>query len=285
MRFYGLVAAALTCIAFVQPVRAADKDDPAKKPENYAEAAEECGKAIERRKHELANQYSTDVWGLKQRFQKEGDLEKAIAADAEWSRSLARKPLTQEHLVESFPELANLQREYITLFSKVAETVATEFLQDLKKESSELAKAGKLADGQVLQQEIDTIKRLYLTGRDEKTRTGSKAEAKTESDAIAACEEAMRQKRVAAQAQYVGELEAMEKSFQAKGALEDLFATKAERERFMKTPILAEENLVETPRCSSRTSAGVSGASAEPDYFGGGGIHRQAGTAEAGFDD
>jgi hypothetical protein len=247
MRFRGLVAVALTCIAFVQPVRAADKSDQAKKPKNYAEAAEECEKAIGRRKHELATQYSTDVWGLKDKFQKAGDLEKALVADNEWSRSLSRKPLVKEDLVDTLPELANVQREYIALFTKVAETVATEFLQDLKKESSELAKAGRLADGKVLQQEIDTIKRLYLGGRDGKARGSDVAEGKAEGDVVTACEEAIRQKRVATQAQYVGELEAMEKSFQAKGALEDLFAVKAEQKRFLETPILAEENLMETP--------------------------------------
>ena len=49
------------------------------------------------------------------------------------------------------------------------------------------------------------------------------------------------------QAQYVGELEALEKSFQAKGALEDLFAAKAERQRFIETPLLVESNLVDKP--------------------------------------
>jgi hypothetical protein len=243
MRFYCFIAFILSCISLVQPVCAADKDDPSKKPKNYADAAEECDKAIEQHKHELAGQYSTDVWMLKDKFQKAGDLEKALILDKEWSRSLSRKPLTQEHLVESLPELASLQREYIPLFTKVAETVATEFLQDLKKESSDLAKSGKLAEGRVLQQEIDTIKKLYLDGKNEKPA----AESKADGDPVAACEELIRQSRVAMQAQYVGELEAIERASQAKGALEDIFAVKAERQRYLETPILAESNLVETP--------------------------------------
>ena len=247
MRSSVLVAIVVTFVMLVQPVFAADKADAVKKPRNYAEAAEDCEKAIERRRYELANEYSSDVWGLKQRFQKDGNLENAIVADAEWSRSLSRKPLSQEQLVESPPELAKVQREYLERFAHLAETVATEFLQDLKKEASELAKAGKLADGKILQQEIDTIKRLYLGGRDGKPRGNDVAEGKAEGDVIAACEEAIRQKRVAIQAQYVGELEALEKSFQAKGALEDLFAAKAEQKRFMEAPLVAEENLVETP--------------------------------------
>jgi hypothetical protein len=70
---------------------------------------------------------------------------------------------------------------------------------------------------------------------------------RADGDAIAACEEAIRQKRVALQAQYVGELVAMEKSFQANGALEDLLVATAERKRFMDTPLIAEANLVKAP--------------------------------------
>ena len=247
MRFNGLFAAALTCISLVQPAWAADKDDTAKKPKNYAEAAEECEKAIERRTHELASDYSSDVWSLKQKYQKHGDLEKALAADKEWSRSLARKPLTQEDLVDEPLELKTLQIDYLSRFGNVAENVATEFLSHLAKEASELAKAGKLADGKVLQQEIDTIKQLYLAGRDNKPRTDGRAETKTEGDVITAFEEVIRQKRVALQVQYVGELEAMEKSFQSQGLLEDLFAVKAEHERYVEAPILAATKIVEKP--------------------------------------
>lgn len=243
MRFYGLFAAALTCISVIQPVWATDKSDQAKKPKNYAEAAEECERAIAQRMHKLANEYSSDVFGLKQRFQKDGDLERALAADAEWSRSLSRKPLNEADLVASPPELTKLQRKYMARFALVAETVAEEVLQDLTKEAAELAKAGKLADGRVLQQEIDTIKRLYLGGRDENPQATGKADG----DVIATCEEAIRQRRLAIQPQYVGELEALEKALQAKGALEDLLAAKAERERFIKTPLITEENVVESP--------------------------------------
>jgi hypothetical protein len=247
MRPFYVAVAMLTCVAFAVPTIADEKSSEAVKPRNYAEAAEECEKAIARRKHELANEYSSDVWGLKQKFQKDGNLEHAIVADTEWSRSLSRKPLSQEQLVESPPELAKLQTEYLDRFAGLAEAVATEFLQDLKKEASELAKAGKLADGKVLQQEIDKIKRLYLGGRDGKARGSDVAKGKAEDDVVSACEEAIRQKRVAMQAQYVGELEALEKSFQARGALEDLFATKAESKRFLETPLIAEDNLAEKP--------------------------------------
>jgi hypothetical protein len=247
MRPFYVAVAMLTCVAFAMPTIADEKSSEAVKPRNYAEAAEECEKAIARRKHELANEYSSDVWGLKQKFQKDGNLEHAIVADTEWSRSLSRKPLSQEQLVESPPELAKLQREYLDRFASLAEAVATEFLQDLKTEASELAKAGKLADGKVLQQEIDMIKRLYLDGRDGKARGSDVAKGKVEDDVVSACEEAIRQKRVAMQAQYVGELEALEKSFQAKGALEHLFATKAESKRFLETPLIAEDNLAKKP--------------------------------------
>jgi len=237
----------LSLLAFGSFASLALAADEAKKPMNYREATENCEKAIERRKHELAGEYSSEVWSLKDKFQKAGDLEKALAADAEWTRSLARKPLDRAHLVEFPPELRKLQEHFMQRCDTIVETAASEFLQELQKEAAAIAKAGKLADGRILQQEIDTIKKLYLGGRDASPRASGVAEAIAEGDVIAACEEALRQKRVAVQAQYVGALEALEKSFQAKGALEDLFAAKAERKRFMETPLLPDENLVELP--------------------------------------
>jgi hypothetical protein len=243
MNSLGRLAIFVIVVFLALPAFAEDKAKQSDKPRNYAEAAEDCGKAIERRRNDLGNEYQSEVWSLRQRFQKEGDLEKSLAADKEWSRSIRGKALTPKDVVESPTELQQLQKDYIARFDGVVETVATEFLQDLRKEAAGLAKAGNLSDGKVLQQEIDTIKQLYLGGKDQKPLRSGKADG----DAVTACEEAIRQKRVALQAKYVGELEALEKSFQAKGALEDLFATKGERDRFLNTPLLAEENFVETP--------------------------------------
>lgn len=233
----------LAALAATSVALAADKAEQLKKARSYEDAAEECEKAIDLSRHELADEYSSAVWTLKQRFQKDGNLEKALATDKEWSRAIQRKLLTSKDVVDFPPELATLQKEYVERFASIEQATATKFLQDLQREAAELATAGKLNDGRILQKEIDTIKRLYLGSRD----GTSGLSGKPEGDVIAACEEAIRQKRVAVQAQYVGEMEALEKSFQAKGELEDLFAAKAERKRFMETPLLAEENLVETP--------------------------------------
>jgi hypothetical protein len=125
----------------------------------------------------------------------------------------------------------------------VDEKTAKEFLAKLDVEAGELAKKGMLAEGRVLQQEIAQIKRLYLT---ESKKTTSDATPPQE-DPVAACEKAIRQRQIDLQLQYSGELEALEKASQAKGALEDMFAVKAERQRYLETPILAKSNLVETP--------------------------------------
>lgn len=217
-----------------------------KKKKSHASAAAECEKAIAAKKSELADNYSSEVWNLKKRFQKDGDLEKALAADKEWSRSIRLAPLTQEDVVESPEELRELQTAYLRRFDVVAEQAAADFVRKLESEAADLARAGNLADGRVLQQEIDKLKRLYLN--DESTNAKKAAAGKKASeDPVAACEEAIRQKRVALQAQYVGELEALEKSFQAKGALEDLFASKGERERFLNVGMVDESNFVESP--------------------------------------
>jgi hypothetical protein len=231
---------------------AGDDREQDKKKKPYASAAADCDKAISGRKSELAESYSSEVWGLKQRFQNDGDLEKALAADKEWSRSIRREPLTPDDLVESPKELRILQDAYVERQDCVEQEVAADVVRELEREAKELAQAGNLTDGRVLQQEIDKIKRLYLTNAKKTatepkgTKQGKAAPGEPE-DPVLACEEAIRQKRVAIQAQYVGELEALEKSFQAKGALEDLFAAKAERERFMATPLLALQNLVDKP--------------------------------------
>jgi hypothetical protein len=243
MKLISREIACLVAAALLAGLPALGADKTATEKKSYANASEDCASAIEAKKRELTYDYSTEVWTLKQRFQKDGDLEKAVAVDKEWSRSLSRKPLTSENIVAFPPELTKIQKDFVGRFEKVTETAATEFLDGLRKEASELAKAGKLDEGRVLQQDIDEIKTLYLDGKDEKPA----AESKADGDPVAACEEMIRQKRVALQAQYVGELEALEKSFQAKGALEDLFATKAERKRYLETPILAESNLVEAP--------------------------------------
>lgn len=229
-----------------------DKDQD-KKKRPYASATTDCDKAISGKKSSLAESYSSEVWTLKQRFQNDGDLEKALAADKEWSRSIRREPLTPEDLVESPKELRALQDAYVERQDGIEQEVAADVVRDLEREAKELAQAGNLTDGRVLQQEIDKIKRLYLSdttvnAKGSSTTKSKKAAGKnTPEDPVAVCEEMIRQKRVALQAQYVGELEAMEKSFQAKGLLEDLFATKGERQRFLETPIIAEANLVETP--------------------------------------
>ena len=228
-----------------------DKDQD-KKKKTYASAAADCDKAISAKKSELAESYSSEVWNLKQRFQRDGDLEKALAADKEWSRSIRREPLKPDDLVESPRELRVLQDAYVDRQGRVEEQVAADVVRELEREAKELAQAGNLTDGRVLQQEVDKIKRLYLSDSTANAKRPSTAKSKTADnrtpeDPVAACEEMIRKKRVSLQAQYVGELEALEKASQAKGALEDIFAVKAERQRYLETPILAESNLVETP--------------------------------------
>jgi len=238
IRSVSLCCLVLTQLCF--EAAGGDKEQD-KKKKTYASAAADCDKAISGRKSELAESYSSEVWGLKQRFQKDGDLEKALAADKEWSRSIRREPLTPEDLVEAPKELRALQDAYVDRQDRVEQQVAEDVVKELEREAKELAKAGNLTDGRVLQQEIDKIKRLYLKHKKKEDREVDPQ------DPVAACEEAIRQKRVALQAQYVGELAAIEKASQAKGALEDIFTVKAERQRYLETPILAESNLVETP--------------------------------------
>ena len=244
----------LCCLVFALLASDAAGEDKGrdKQKRPYASEAADCDKAITEKRSALAKSYSSEVWNLNQRFQKDGDLEKALAADKEWTRSMRQEPLTPEDLVESPKELRAVQDAYVDRQDRVAREVAEEVVGQLQREARALAKAGNLADGKVLQQEIDKIKRLYLSRDDSSARHASpeareKADARDADDPVAACEEAIRQKRVALQAQYIGELEALEKSFQAKGALEDLFAAKAERTRFLEAPLLAEKNLVEGP--------------------------------------
>jgi hypothetical protein len=220
-----------------------NKEDKVEKPRAYDQVAEECKKAVERRRLDLAAQYSSAVHSLKSQFQQEGALDKAIAADKEWTRATDRKPLTAEDVVDAPEELKRLQKDYLAKWETVDEKTAKEFLAKLDVEAGELAKKGMLAEGRVLQQEIAQIKRLYLT---ESKKTTSDATPPQE-DPVAACEKAIRQRQIDLQLQYSGELEALEKASQAKGALEDMFAVKAERQRYLETPILAASNLVETP--------------------------------------
>jgi hypothetical protein len=222
------------------PVFGEDKP-AADNKKSYANTAEECAAAIEARKRDLAEEYSTAVWSLKQRFQKDGDLEKSLAVDKEWSRSLGRKPLVQANVVDSPPELAKVQKDFLGRFDKVTEAVANEFLDGLRVEASELAKAGKFDAGRVLQREIDEIKTLYLGGDNGEAA----APERDAGDPVAVCEEMIRQKRTAIQSIYVSELESLEKAFQSQGDLESLFAVKEERKRFMASPLIAEKNVVE----------------------------------------
>jgi formylglycine-generating enzyme required for sulfatase activity len=240
-RSSGFVLIVFASMALI--IRADEQANPDKQPVDYADAAEECEKAIERRKNGLASDYSSDVWNLKQKFQKAGDLEKAIAADEEWSRALKKQPLTAESLVDSPPELLALQKEYLERFAKISETAAREFLQDLQKEASQLAKAGRLAEGKILQQEIDTIKRLYLNpaAADQKVASGGDV------DAEALYEDMVRRRLVTLQAEYVEKLGELERAFQADGALEDLFSVKAERQRYLERPAITEKHFVEQP--------------------------------------
>jgi hypothetical protein len=248
------LAVVLCCFAFVLlcfDAAGADNEQE-KKKRSYAAAAADCDKAIAERKLSLAEGYSSEVWNLKQRFQQDGDLEKALAADKEWSRSLRREPLVPNDLVDSPKELRALQDAYVDRQGRIEQQVADEVVGQLQREATELAKAGNLTDGKVLQHEIDKIKRLYLSNTQSTSKEAVAHKSGREStapvkDPVAACEELIRTSRLAMQAQYVGELEALEKSSQAKGTREDIFAVKAERRRYLETPILAESNLVETP--------------------------------------
>lgn len=241
MRHYGGFYAVLVWASLASPLRAAEKSDQVKAKADYADAAEQCEKAIDLRRQDLISDYSKDVFSLKERFQREGNLEKALAADEEWSRSLDQKTVIGKTPIAFPAELVAVQNDYVSRLHTLPKTVAEEILGTLRREASLLAKAGDLTQGRVLDSEIKTIERLYLDGESRKEPSD------TEGDAVEICEAMIRQQRLALQSQYVAELEAREKSCQAQGLLEELFATKAERERYIKSPDNLGEHLVESP--------------------------------------
>ena len=226
-----------------QDAVAAKKEVKADETMVYEEAAAECKRLVEQQRAELAKQYSAALWGLKEQFQQIGELDKAIATDNELKRSTNGEPLTPDVIVDEPEELKRVQQEYLSKWGKVDAQTASAFLDKLNEEASRLAKKGKLAEGRVLQQQATKIKQAYLA---EKKRNVD-GDAGVMNDPTSACEESIRERRKALQSQYVGELEAMEKSFQAQGALESVFAAKAEKDRFVNTPLLAERNLVKSP--------------------------------------
>lgn len=224
-------------------VVATKKENKAKETMVYEQAAAECKRLVEQERAELSKRYSAALWDLRGQFQQVGELDKAIATDNEWKRSTNSEPLVPGDIVDGPEELKRLQQEYLSKWGEVDARTASAFLDKLNEEASRLAKNGKLAEGRVLQQQVATIKQTYLG--EKKRNTGG--DAGVMNDAVSACEEAITKRRKALQSQYVGELEAMEKSFQAQGALESVFAVKAEKDRFADALLLAESNLVEGP--------------------------------------
>ena len=66
----------------------------------YKDSLTQCESAIVERSKKVSETYSSDVYRLKSQFQKEGDLEKAVSADKEWSRFLNQKSLTKGDVVD-----------------------------------------------------------------------------------------------------------------------------------------------------------------------------------------
>ena len=243
-----LVLLVLMIVSTAAIVVAQDKPNRRDQQPSFENAAEACEQAIEARRRELASEYSTAVFGLKQRLQRDGDLDKALALDEEWTRSIARKPLEPKDVVDFPVELNNLQNEYLKRFESVVVVVANDVLRDLEKEATRLAKSGSLDKGRVLKKEMDTIRKLYLSDQVPAEQHAKEAPAPVvEQDPVAECEALIRERREALHSQYLGELQAMERTFQSRGLLDDLVAAQAERNRFEDTPLVSEEKLVEGP--------------------------------------
>ena len=211
---------------------------------NYKDAAAQCETAIAERSKKIGDTYSTEVYRLKGQFQKEGDLEKAVVADKEWSRFLNQKSLGAGDIVEQPAELQQLQQKYAGMFAQVSQTVAQEQIEALNDIKKQFTRDGKLDEGMAVQQEIEKIKRRYLASAGDGSTGGSKRKAV---DIVTQCEQAIRDRIATSQAQYVKELDALTKSYQAKGELESLFAVKNEHERFMNAGRIEDANIVQAP--------------------------------------
>ena len=197
---------------------------------NYKDAAAQCETAIAERTKKIGETYSSDVYRLKSQFQKEGDLEKAVVADKEWSRFLNQKSLGAGDIVEQPAELQQVQQKFASMFAQVSQTVAQEQIEALNDIKKQFTRDGKLEDGMAVQQEIEKIKRRYLASAGaEGSTSGGKAK---QVDIVTRCEQAIRDRIATSQAQYVKELEALTKSYQATPMFCLPIATALPRERF-----------------------------------------------------
>ena len=212
---------------------------------NYKDAASQCESAIADRTKKIGETYSSDIYRLKSQFQKEGDLEKAVAADKEWGRFVSQKTLGSGDIVEQPAELQQVQQKFVAMFSQVAQTVAQEQIEALNDIKKQFVRDGKLDEGMAVQQEIEKIKRRYLASvAAEGSNGGVRGKAV---DIVTQCEAEIRQKVITSQAQYAKELEALAKSYQAKGELESVFAVKNEQDRFMNSGRIEDANIVPSP--------------------------------------
>ena len=212
---------------------------------NYKDAATQCDSAIAERTKKIGETYSSDIYRLKSQFQKEGDLEKAVAADKEWGRFVSQKTLGSGDIVEQPAELQQVQQKFVGLFSQVAQTVAQEQIETLNDIKKQFVRDGKLDEGMAVQQEIEKIKRRYLASVGAEGSSGGVRGKPF--DIVTQCEAEIRQKVITAQAQYAKELEALAKSYQAKGELESVFAVKNEQDRFMNSGRIEDANIVPSP--------------------------------------
>jgi len=223
-------ACKLVLILLLSPWIAFAEAPPQPSP-SYKDAAAQCETTIAERSKKIGDSYSSDVYRLKSQFQKEGDLEKSVAADKEWSRFLNQKTLTTTDVVDQPDELRQVQLRYVELLNQVPQTVAQERIEVLDDIKKQFTRDGKLDEGMAVQQEIDKIKRHYLA---EAPAGGSSGGVKGKPvDIVTQCEQSIRDRIATSQAQYVKELEALAKSYQAKGELESVFAVKNEHDRYM----------------------------------------------------
>ena len=220
-------------------------DAQTNQPLNYKDASTQCESAIAERTKKISDTYSSEVFRIKSQFQKEGDLEKAVAADKEWGRFVSQKTLGAGDVVEQPAELQQVQQKFVGMFFQVAQTVAQERIEVLTDIKKQFVRDGKLDEGMAVQQEIEKIKRRYVASASAEGSTGGgKGKAV---DIVTQCEAEIRQKVITSQAQYAKELEALAKSFQAKGELENVFAVKNEQDRFMNSGRIEDANIVPSP--------------------------------------
>ena len=224
-----------TCIAFAQT----------NQPTSYKDAVAQCESAITEKTKAVGDTYRMEIIRLKNQFQKEGELEKALAIEKEWSRVFNEKTLTTVDIVEQPEELKQVQTKYVALFSQLSQTVVQdriELLNDLKRQ---FTKDGKFDDAIAIKQEIEKLQKRYLS----QTASDDKASgvAKKPVDIVTQCEQEIRSKIATALAQYAKELDALAKSFQAKGELEAIMVVKNEQERFKNAGRIDDANIVESP--------------------------------------